>query len=62
MYSEWTVTVDDIAQTNLEKPLLVRADDSSQLSVNFDPEVCEVIIATVDQCITCAMYMYKQYG
>ena len=48
MYSEWTATVDKIAQTNLEKPLLVRAEDSSQLSVNFNPEVCEYLIISMN--------------
>ena len=38
---EWVKGVDDVAKTNLEKPLLVRGvkDSGDVLKVNFDPEV-----------------------
>lgn len=39
VYSEWTGGVEEVSKINLEKPLLIRSDDSSQLTVNFDPEV-----------------------
>lgn len=39
VYKEWTIKVEEVSKTNLEKPLLIRNDDTSQLTVNFDPEV-----------------------
>ena len=39
VYQEWTVKVEDVYKTNLEKPLLIRNEQTSQLKVNFDPEV-----------------------
>lgn len=39
MYSEWTQSVDEVANANLEKPLLVRNTDTQLVSVNFDPKV-----------------------
>ena len=39
MYKEWTATVDQIAHANLEKPLLVRDNNTLMISVNFDPQV-----------------------
>ena len=39
MYSEWTQGVDEVALTNLEKPLLLRSPESQLISVNFDPKV-----------------------
>ena len=41
MYKEWIATVDEVAKVNLEKPLLLRADTGLQLTVNFDPQVCQ---------------------
>ena len=40
VYKEWTAKVEDVSKTNLEKPLLIRNEETSQLKVNFDPEVC----------------------
>lgn len=43
VFQEWSEGVDAIAQTNLDKPLLVRevSDEGLDLiQVNFDPEVC----------------------
>ena len=40
VYEEWTAKVEDVSKTNLEKPLLIRNKETSQLKVNFDPEVC----------------------
>ena len=41
VFSEWVEGVDQVAKTNLEKPLLVRGtkDTSDLIRVNFDPEV-----------------------
>ena len=40
MFTEWTQGVDEVAKTNLDKPLIVRDANSLQISVNFDPKVC----------------------
>lgn len=48
VYKEWTATVDQIAHANLEKPLLVRDNNTLMISVNFDPQVHTYI------CIQCA--------
>ena len=40
VYQEWTSKVEEVSKTNLEKPLLIRNEETSQLTVNFDPEVC----------------------
>ena len=53
MYKEWTATVDEIAHTNLEKPLLVRDPNTLMISVNFDPQVCTVCVRA---CV-CVFYM-----
>ena len=39
VYQEWTAKVEDVSKTNLEKPLLIRNEQTSRLKVNFDPEV-----------------------
>lgn len=39
-YDKWTAQVDEIVKINLEKPLLVRDQDSLLLTMNFDPKVC----------------------
>lgn len=39
VYQEWTSKVEEVSKTNLEKPLLIRNEETSQLTVNFDPEV-----------------------
>lgn len=41
VYTEWVQEVENIAQTNLEKPLLVREtrDQLELIQVNFDPQV-----------------------
>ena len=31
--------MEEVSKTNLEKPLLIRNDNTSQLTVNFDAEV-----------------------
>lgn len=40
-FTEWAEGVDEIAKTNLEKPLLVRErkDAHDLIRVNFDPQV-----------------------
>lgn len=42
VYSEWTQGVDEVAKANLDKPLLVRDPNNLQISVNFDPKVCQL--------------------
>ena len=39
VYSEWIQSVDEVAASNLEKPLLERNQDTHLISVNFDPKV-----------------------
>ena len=39
LYTEWTQGVDEVANANLEKPLLLRDRDTHLISVNFDPKV-----------------------
>ncbi len=39
VYSEWVAGVDEVARTNLEKPLLLRETESLQIAVNFDSKV-----------------------
>ena len=58
MYKEWTATVDQIAHANLEKPLLVRDNNTLMISVNFDPQVhtgactvCVRVCACVRACV-----------
>ena len=43
VFSEWVEGVDQVAKTNLEKPLLVREtkDKLDRIAVNFDPEVIQ---------------------
>ena len=43
MYKEWTQGVDDIAKVNLEKPLLIRDQNSSLITVNFDPNLVALL-------------------
>ena len=50
MYKEWTATVDQIAHANLEKPLLVRDNNTLMISVNFDPQV-RTAACTVCVCV-----------
>ncbi len=38
-YENWTAEVNRIAEKNLEKPLLVRNEETLLLTMNFDPEV-----------------------
>lgn len=45
VYSEWVGGVDEVARTNLEKPLLLRNTDSLHISVNFDPKVRKQTLA-----------------
>ena len=40
VFTEWTQGVDEVAKSNLDKPLIVRDPNSLQISVNFDPKVC----------------------
>lgn len=40
-YKKWTTEVNRVVQTNLEKPLLVRNEETLLLTMNFDPEVCK---------------------
>ena len=42
-YLEWTEGVDAIAKTNLERPLLVRDDNTELLSVNFNPQLVALL-------------------
>lgn len=39
VYSGWTEKVDEVAKTNLEKPILLRNAETGLISVNFDPQV-----------------------
>lgn len=39
IYSHWTQGVDQIAQQNLDKPLIIRDPNTKLIKVNFDPEV-----------------------
>ena len=43
VFSEWVEGVDQVAKTNLEKPLLVREtkDKLDRIAVNFDREVIQ---------------------
>ena len=47
VYADWQQEVDKIAQTNLEKPLLVREikDELDLVRVNFDPQVSHAMIS-----------------
>lgn len=38
-FDEWTAKVEGVVKINLEKPLLVRNDESMLLTLNFNPEV-----------------------
>ena len=38
-YKKWTKSVGDVAQQNLDKPLIVRDPQTLLIKVNFDPEV-----------------------
>lgn len=44
-YDKWTRDVGEVAQQNLDKPLIIRDEQTLLIKVNFDPEVCVVIIA-----------------
>ena len=47
MFQDWSESVDAIAQTNLDKPLLVREVSEEGLDliqVNFDREVCSILL------------------
>lgn len=39
VYQQWTSQVEEVSTSNLQKPLLIRNEETSQLKVNFDPEV-----------------------
>jgi len=39
VYCDWTQGVNEVALTNLNKPLLLRDKDAQLISVNFDPKV-----------------------
>lgn len=39
IYKNWTADVNRIVEKNLEKPLLVRNEETLLLTMNFDPEV-----------------------
>ncbi len=56
VYSEWVAGVDEVARTNLEKPLLLRETESLQIAVNFDSEV------RFDPLKQCYMYIYLSCG
>ena len=47
VFTEWTQGVDEVAKTNLDKPLIVRDPSSLQISVNFDPKVCPKLSSVV---------------
>lgn len=40
IYSDWTSSVGEVSELNLDLPLLTRNDESKLISVNFDPQVC----------------------
>ena len=40
-YSDWSTGVEEVSKINLEKPLLIRSSETSQLTVNFDAEVVQ---------------------
>ena len=46
VYMEWVKGVDEVAKTNLEKPLLVRGvkESGDVLKVNFDPKVQRMLV------------------
>ena len=43
VFTEWTQGVDDIAKTNLDKPLLLRNPSTQLISVNFDPQLVALL-------------------
>ena len=43
MYAGWTKGVDNVSQQNLDKPLIVRDQNTKLIKVNFDPDVCLLI-------------------
>ena len=51
VFSEWTQGVDEVAKTNLDKPLIVRNPRTLFISVNFDPKVCKINESNQEFCI-----------
>ena len=39
IYSDWTGSVGEVSELNLDLPLLTRSEESKLISVNFDPQV-----------------------
>ena len=74
VYNEWVSGVDEVAKTNLEKPLLVweKKESMELVKVNFDPKVnviqytlymyIHVLCSYTCTCCTCTLtkciYMY----
>ena len=40
IYTDWTSSVGEVSELNLDLPLLTRMEESKLISVNFDPQVC----------------------
>ena len=39
IYKDWTNSVGEVSELNLDLPLLTRNEESKLISVNFDPQV-----------------------
>ena len=66
VYNEWVSGVDEVAKTNLEKPLLVweKKESMELVKVNFDPKVqctckCHTMY-TIQTMFIYTMYMYTE--
>jgi dynein heavy chain len=44
MYEEWVAGVDDACSFNLAQPLIKRNEETKLIAVNFDPQVCFLLI------------------
>ena len=67
VYNEWVSGVNEVAKTNLEKPLLVweKKESMELVKVNFDPKVhctcickCHTMYTIQTTCMFIYMYMY----
>jgi hypothetical protein len=43
IFSKWTAHVPEQCVKNLEKPLMIQAEDTLELSLNFDSEVVFIV-------------------
>lgn len=44
VFQEWSREVEEVSRINLEKPLLLKDNQTSNLALNFDPKVRECML------------------